>query len=178
MFSLDVKPKGQLNFGSDQAIKPSVKTVQLDLNFLFMTSLNQWPNRLGFSPPLTIYILSISILFYLICWVKPGWLILTSLNQCPDWLGADFSNVVIPQRHLHPLFFTLCFIYWQPSIAVWLFVAICVIPSDNVMKGHLEMNDAPCHSLDLSFSISLSAILSFISCLFWTWALLLEGEQI
>lgn len=43
----------------------------------------------------------------------------------------------------------------QPSIAVWLFVAICVIPSDNVMKGHLEMNDAPCHSLDFSFSISL-----------------------
>lgn len=52
-------------------------------------------------------------------------------------------------------FILYCMSHLLATIAVWLFVAICVIPSDNVMKGHLEMNDASCHSLDLSFSISL-----------------------
>lgn len=69
-------------------------------------------------------------------------------------------------------FILYCMSHLLATIAVWLFVAICVIPSDNVMKGHLEMNDASCHSLDLSFSISLCHplihLLSFLNlCALW-----------
>ncbi len=103
---------------------------------------------------LSICISALSWLQYLIHPVKPGLLILTSLNRFPDWLGEDFSNVVIFSEASSP-FILYCMSHLLATIALWLFVAICVIPSDNVMKGHLEMNDASCHSLDLSFSISL-----------------------
>ncbi len=56
-----LNPAGQLNLGFGPTIEPSVKTVQLDLNSLLMTSSNQCPDWLGLFPPLTIYVLSICI---------------------------------------------------------------------------------------------------------------------